>query len=273
MGANPRIGEHIPENQREVAIDEQTGNVFALKHESKVATTIAGISAVYLLAALGFLLWLLFDTWSRRNLLLSGMGYDQQSLDSGTFRLLAFTAIAGGLGGTVDGLRSLISWHSEREAYGPRFIWRDLALPPLGATIGLMAYMALRGGVGVVSGDFSLDQTAGTPVVSAFALASVAGFSSRQVFRWIDAQANRIFSVTAGSQAVVPNLAGKTESEAKALLQSWKLTLGASTQTAVTDDGSDSKVLQQSPAAGTVVPGGSPVAVTVGKKDPTPTEV
>ena len=269
MGANPRIGEHIPENQRELATDEQTGKVFALKHESKVATTIAGISAVYLLAALAFLLWMLFDTWSRRNLLLHGIGYDQQVLDSGTFRLLAFTAIAGGLGGAVDGLRSLISWHSEREAYGPRFIWRDLALPLLGATIGLIAYLALRGGVGVVNGDFSLDQTTGTPVVSAFALAAVAGFSSRQVFRWIDAQANRIFSVTAGSQAVVPDLAGRTEAEAKAVLQSWKLTLGSRTETAVSDATSASKVVQQSPPAGTVVASGSAVAVTVGKKDDT----
>src|ERR1700722_5920911 len=141
--------EPTPENKQKTARDDQTNKVFVLKPETKWAAFVASISAVYLIVTLAFLLWLLLDTWSGRNQLLHHFGYGKDILDRESFRLLAFVAIAGALGATVDGIRSIVSWHSEREAYGPRFIWKDLSLPFIGAALGLIVYVTVRGGVGV----------------------------------------------------------------------------------------------------------------------------
>ncbi len=50
----------------------------------------------------------------------------------------------------------------------------------------------------------------GRPRSRRFALAGLAGFSARQVFRWLDAQANRLFKVAKSNQIAVPDLQGKT---------------------------------------------------------------
>lgn len=181
------------------AADEQTGQVYVLRPEDRRATFVASLSGMYLLVALGFFIWMLFDTWTGRDLIVTQMGYSKDVLTHGSYRLLAFTALAGGLGGILNGIRSLISWHAERDAYGVRFIWKDVACPFIGGTVGVFAYVALRSGVGVVSGDFSLSDPNGIATLSAFAVAAVAGFSWHQVFKWLDSQANRIFSTTAAS--------------------------------------------------------------------------
>jgi hypothetical protein len=113
--------------------------------------------------------------------------------------------------------------------------------------VALIVYVTVRGGVGVFSGDFSFDQKGVGPALAAFAMASVAGFSSHQVFRWLDAQANKLLAVTDGGQTVVPDLTGKTFDQAKAALKRWKLTVGE-----VTGD-RDDKVQSQAPAPGAVV--------------------
>jgi hypothetical protein len=218
----------------------------------------AWLSAIYLISALVFLLWLLFDTWSGRNWLLVRWGYDNTRLGSGSFRLMAYVAIGGALGGAVDGIRSIIVWHSERKAYGPRFIWKDLSLPPIGAAVGLIAYLTLRSGVGVVNGDFSLEHQGASPAVAAFAVAALAGFSSFQVFRWLDDGANKLFSVVKINQTVVPDLSGMTVDEATAALKSRKLALG----TVSGDKAWADKVVGQSPPPGAKVPEQTSVDVT-----------
>jgi hypothetical protein len=243
-------------------IDEQTGVSFKVTPEDWFATSVAGASALYLAAATAFLLWLLFDTWSGRNQLLVAFGYNGKALAaSGTFRLLAYVALGGALGAAVDGIRSLVAWHSELSAYGPRFFWRDFTLPLVGATVGLIVYLTVRGGAGVLSGDFSLGQKGTPQVFAAFATAALAGFSARQVFRWLDSQANRIFSVAKPSQTAVPDLRGKTLDEVKAMLKQWKLTLGAVSQAVEADH--VGKVVDQSPAPGAVVTGAAQIDVTI----------
>lgn len=184
-----------PENELQIASDEQTGKTFKIVHEKHFDSVVANLTAVYQLLALVFLLWLLFDTWSGRNWLLRAMGYSSAILLSGKFRLMAFVAIAGGIGGVVSGIRTIIVWHCERRAYAARFVFKDLTLAPVGAALGLVVYVTVRGGVGVLDGNFSLDQKGVTPTVTAFAIAWVAGFASWKVFHWLDAQANKLFSV------------------------------------------------------------------------------
>lgn len=258
-------GGEVKDAKPKFAIDEQTGKSFEIEPETLYATVIASLSAVYLISALAFLLWLLFDTWTGRDLLLESLGYGKTRLAAVSFRLFAFVAIGGAIGGVVDGIRSNIAWHSERKAYGPRFIWKDLSLPLTGAAVGLLVYATLRTGAGAVSGDFSLDQKGGAPTVIAFAAASLAGFSAQQVFRWLDAQANKLFRVTDGAQTVVPDLSGKTADEAEALLKTWKLTLGLTNEeTAAANIG---KIVKQSPGPGAVVADGKAVDITVGTAD------
>jgi hypothetical protein len=256
-----------PENRLKTAHDDQTDKVFVIKPETRWATFVASISALYLIAALAFLLWLLFDTWSGRNQLLYRFGYGKDLFARESFRLMAFVAIAGALGATVDGIRSIISWHSEREAYGPRFIWKDLSLPFVGAALGLIVYVTVRGGVGVFSGGFSLDQTGSMPKVSAFAVSALAGFSCWQVFRWLDAKANSLFSVVKDAtteKTTVPDLTGKTVDEAATALTSVKLKLGTTREEV--NIGQLGKVTQQAPVAGSMVASGNPVDITIGAR-------
>jgi hypothetical protein len=253
-------GAASPKPLREIATDDQTGQSYVLDPEHWFGTVVAGISAIYLISALALLLWLLVDTWSGRNTLLVRWGYDNAKLATGSFRLMAYVAIAGALGGSVDGIRSLISWHAERRAFGARFFWKYLSLPPVGAAVGLIAYLTLRSGVGLVNGDFTLNQRGTPPALAAFAVAAVAGLSSLQVFRWLDAEANKLFNVGKATQTVVPDLLGMSADGAKAALKARKLSLG----TVSGDPGGADTVVRQSPAANAKVPEQAPVDIHFG---------
>ncbi len=246
----------------EFGVDDQTGESYRRVPETPFARVVASFVATCLICVLAFLLWLLFDTWSGRNTILAWLGYKPAVLVSPTFRLMAFVAIGGALGGTIDALRSLISWHAQQQAYGVRFIWKDLSLPLAGATLGLFAYVTVKGGAGVFNGDFSLDPKGGEPAIAAFAVAALAGFSATQVYRWLDAQANKLFSLTKPAETtVVPNLAGKTADEAAAVLKRHKLKLGA--RDAAVDGERPGKVLKQSLAPGSEVATQQAVDITV----------
>jgi hypothetical protein len=252
------------------AVDEQTGTSFEIVHEDWFGTLMGGVSGAYSTVFTAVLLWLLFDTWSGRNQLLGALGYDTRALaKSPTFHIMAYVAIGGALGGTVDAIRGLVAWHSEREGYGPRFIWRDASLPFVGATVGLLVYLTVRSGAGVLDGNFSLTPKGGSATLAAFALAGLAGFSARQVFRWLDAQANRLFSV-AKTQVAVPELAGRTVDEVKTLFPGWRLNLGAVAE--AEDAQNVGKVIKQSPAPGAVVGADTAVDITIGAA-PAPDEV
>jgi hypothetical protein len=178
----------------EKVADPQTGKEFCLEDEGPFDIFAASFAALYLIATLGFLGWLLFDTWAGSNFLVERVGYSEDVVTSDTYRLIVFVAIAGALGGTVAGIRSVVHWHAENKAYGARFIWRDLARPWVGATLGTLVYVSIRGGVGVINGDFTLDDASGITAFSAFAIAAVSGFSSPQVYKWLDDKADKLLS-------------------------------------------------------------------------------
>jgi hypothetical protein len=242
--------------------DDQTGETYRLAPETPFARVVASVVAVYLIGMLAFLLWLLFDTWAGRNTILTALGYKGAVLTSPTFRLMAYVAIGGALGGTIDALRSLISWHAQQRAYGVRFVWKDLSLPLAGATLGLFAYITVKGGAGVFNGDFTLDPKGGEPTIAAFAVAALAGFSATQVYRWLDDKANKLFSITKPADTtIVPNLAGKTADEAAEVLKRSKLKLGSRSSAA--GGGEHGKVLKQSLAPGAEVATQQAVDITV----------
>jgi beta-lactam-binding protein with PASTA domain/predicted Ser/Thr protein kinase len=78
-----------------------------------------------------------------------------------------------------------------------------------------------------------------------------------------------IFVGTGPAQATVPALDGKTPAEAQALLEARGLTLGDQTEQETSDESKVGKVLSSNPAAGVDAPGGSAVAVVVGKEQTT----
>src|ERR1700735_3779524 len=124
--------------------DEQTGLEYKIRLEDAHAARVAVFAMLYLLFMLMFLLWMLFDIWIGRNLLLGWLGYDRTRLAGNAFQLVAYVVIGGALGGALSGIRSIIFWHSQYRAYGPRFVWKDLALPLTGATLGIMVYAGVR---------------------------------------------------------------------------------------------------------------------------------
>ena len=260
FGRKPKGAPAKADAEQEFDADEQTGVVYLRKLEEPGDTTMARLSFVYLLLALGGLFLLLLDTWSGRNAALSAFGFDTARLRLPAFRLMAYVAIGGAMGATLDGIRSNIFWHSEREAYGGRFIWRDLTLPFCGAAVGLIAYVTVRSGAGVVDGDFSFDGKTAAPAMVGFGLAAVAGFSYHQMFRWLDAQASRVFSVN--QEVLIPDLRGESADTAKKSLAQWKLKLGKVSY--ARDSAHGDKVTIQTPGPGSKAMQGSVVDITIG---------
>jgi len=79
-----------------------------------------------------------------------------------------------------------------------------------------------------------------------------------------------IYVSTGPAQAQVPDLSGKTASEAAQLLQARGLAVGTSVTTRPTTDPTQvDKVVDQDPKAGTTVPGGTAVTLTTGTKQST----
>jgi beta-lactam-binding protein with PASTA domain/predicted Ser/Thr protein kinase len=78
-----------------------------------------------------------------------------------------------------------------------------------------------------------------------------------------------IFVGTGPAQATVPALDGKSPAEAQTLLEARGLTLGAQTEQETADESQVGKILSSNPAAGVDAPGGSAVAVVVGKEQTT----
>ncbi len=190
----------IPENRLKEAIDEQTNKVFAVKRETNGARAIASIAGVYLIVSLAFYLWVLFDTLSGNNSIFTRLHFNPTIMATSAFRLTLGVVIGGALGGTLDAIRSFISWHAEREAYGAQFIWKDISHPFLGAAVALFVYAMVVSGVGIIGGNASIDSTKGATLEVAIAIGALTGFSSWKVFRWLDGRASRMFTVASSKR-------------------------------------------------------------------------
>lgn len=249
-----------------VIIDEQTGTPFELVEEQWFDIVSAWISAAYSLAVIGYLAYVLLDTWSGQYKVwpVSLTSQLDKTVSANVFRLIVYTAIGGGMGAAVNNIRGFVSWHAERKAFGWRFIWKYIALPPLGATLAVLVYGILQGGMAVFNGGNVGGNGAAVTSLSAWATGTLAGYGSHKVFIWLDDKVNSFFKVDARPTAKVPDLDGKTADEAKKALNDAKLNLGQTTEQAVTDPALVGKVVAQEPAAGAEIACNSDVNISLG---------
>ena len=174
---------------------------------------------IYLMLMLALFGWLLFDTWIGNHSLARILGYDLARLNNTGFRLVAFTIIAGGLGGAVDGIRSIIIYG---DSFNRRHRWKYISLPWMGSTLALFVYALLRSSMAVLGGSVSSDSVGNTQVLANFAAGALAGFGSKDVFIWLDDKVHKIFQVT----EKVPNVKGKPKEVAVSRLQAANLEVG-----------------------------------------------
>jgi len=149
--------------------------------------TAGGLCIFYLLLILAFLGWLLFDTWIGRYSLLVGYAHQREQ----TLRLIAFTLIAGALGGVVNGLRSTLQY---RKVFDRRHTWKYLCAPWMGATLALFVYALLRSSTAALGGNAGVN-VGNVQVLSYFAVGALVGYGSKDVFFWLDARVAKLFQV------------------------------------------------------------------------------
>ena len=257
----------IMANRSKTVVDEQTGDSFEIIPERWFDIIAAWVSIGYSLAAIAFLGWLLLDTWLEAY---SFMQFYKEELgdQSPTFKLLFYTAIGGGIGAAVNNIRSFVQWHAELKAFGWRFVWKYISLPPLGATLAVVVYAIIQGGIAVFSGGFSDSDVNAIPSFTALATGALTGYGSHKVFIWLDDKVNNLFKIEAKSSPAanvpVPDVAGKTRDEAEQIFKAGKLLLGDVSEEQTADATLIGKVIGQAPAAGTEVVPESKVAITIG---------
>lgn len=244
-------------------IDEQTGQEFEEIPERWFDVVAAWVSAAYSLLVIGYLAYVVLDTWSGQYKLWPGALTKQLdvTISATVFKLIVYTAVGGGMGAAVNNLRSFVSWHAERKAFGWRFVWKYIALPPLGATLAVVVYGIIQGGMAIFNGG----NVTGTAVtsLSAWATGTLAGYGSHKVFIWLDDKVNTFFKVDT-KMTTVPDLAGKSEEEAKQALANAKLKVGETTRKPAPQATLVGKVIGQDPAEGTQLACDSKVDIVVG---------
>ncbi len=237
--------------------DELIKEVDQKSAEEKLDRNASILSILYLLLALAFFGWLLFDIWIRRLTLPGLIGYDPGLLNSPTFHLVAYTVIGGALGSVVNGLRSCILYYN---GFDRRYIWKYVAAPWMGATLALFVYALLRSSIAVFGGSMAADTSMSTPqALSNFAVGVLAGYGSKDVFIWLDAQVHRMFQV----EEQVPDVKGKTKEAAISRLHSANLELGEVTKVPSKDAKHAGTVVDQSPSPKESIDRGDAVDITV----------
>ena len=213
---------------------------------------------IYLLLMLAFFGWLLFDTWIGNHSLARILRYDLARLDNSGFRLVAFTIIAGGLGGAIDGIRSVLC---HCETFNRKHLWKYISLPWMGCTLGLLVYALLRSSIAVLGGNPSSNSVGNTQVLANFAVGAVAGFGSKDVFIWLDDRVHKIFQVPVPEN--VPNVIGKPQEVAASRLEAAKLELGEVSKVQQNNGKPAGMVIDQSPPPETPIDRGQSVDITV----------
>jgi len=225
------------------------------------------ISLVYLLLILAFFLWLLFDTWIELYSLPNLLGYgDEPLLDTQIFKLITYAFIGGGVGGVLNGLRSVIKWHSDRNTFNRRYIWKYIVLPWQGASLALVAFALIGSGMAVFGGEINIDDANSRQALSVFAIGVLAGYGSRDVSIWLDAQVTRLFRVQEPVEIniSVPDLIGMTQEEAEQTLQDINLQIGEIRSELQSDPALIGLVVDQDPNPQKTISPGEEVNMVVG---------
>lgn len=184
--------------------DPQTGEIFDLMFEKDVpyATCMARVTGIILIVTSGAWLFLLFDVWSGTNFIqwvARNSGFDaQRCLNSTAFRLVAYSFIGGGIGGVINGFRSLILWHCDYGAFGVRYVWKHVIYPIQGALLGLIVYALVRSGVVLLDGGTKSVEADSTQALAYFGIGALSGYGAQAVFRWLDDKVSNLFKFSKG---------------------------------------------------------------------------
>ncbi len=246
--------------------DEQTGKCYELLTEAVWDIAAATFSVLYLLTAMFFLVWALFDIYHGQNQVLTRF-FSEDTIypDSPLARLIAYAVIGGALGSVVNGFRSLLSWHADRRAFGWRYVWKYVTLPPLGGVLAAIVYAVVHCGIGVLGADFTQGGATTNQALSAFAIGALAGYGCQKTFKWLDEHVNRVFS-TIRAEVKTPNLSGKTKEKAETALEAIGLKLGNVDSKTDPDKAKAGKVVAQDPLPDTKISRGGAVKITLAKK-------
>jgi DNA-binding protein Fis len=186
-------------------VDEQTGKSYEVVPEEIWDVVVAVLGILYLVVVLVTFIYLFFAIW---------MGYSIE-VDNPKFPvllLMAYAVIGGGLGGAINGIRSFIGWHAEREAFKRRYVWKYISQPLIGISLAVIVYAFFRSGLVAFGGNFAPNENFSNQALAAFAIGALSGYGSRRVLIWLDRLVKKLFK-TADAGAVVakvPDLKGKT---------------------------------------------------------------
>lgn len=248
-----------------IIVDEQTGQAFEALPEHWPDVLSAWISAAYSLVVIGYLGYVVFDIWSGQYKLWPASIPSENPAAANVFKLIVYTAAGGGMGAAVNNIRGFVSWHAERKAFGWRFIWKYLSLPPLGATLAVLVYGILQGGMAVFNGGNVGGTGTAITSLSAWATGTLAGYGCHKVFIWLDDKVNTLFKVDGRTTTNVPDLIGKTNEEAEKALEDAKLKVGQVTNEPTTEPAQVGKVMTQEPAAGVEIACNNKVNFSIGE--------
>ncbi len=218
---------------------------------------VATLSMLYLLFALAFVSWLLFDTWMDAHTLLHGvLRYDLSRLQTPEFHLIAYSVLGGAMGGIVNGIRSALMYYS---SFNRRYLWKYLTAPWMGAALALIGFAILRSTVAIFGGQSISPDTVTPQFLANFGIGALAGYGSKDVFIWLDAQVNKLFAV----QQTTPDVTGQPQPVAVSQLQSQSLAVGALAAVPADTEIEAGTVVDQAPAPGTPIDRGASVDLVV----------
>jgi hypothetical protein len=243
--------------------DEQSGKVFWKEEEAVVDIISATVSIIYLIAMMIFISWLCLDLFIGRKILISWISDDTTQFQNDLLiRMMSFAILGGAFGGVIQGIRSIIYWHPELKAFGWRFIWKYITLPMVGAILGAVVYAIMRVGVAGIEGNLNVNGDPTAQGLTAFSIGTLSGYASYKVFIWLRHIANKIFKVPSSDLVVIPDLTGKSESDAEESLRKLKLKIGQVNRQQK-DGVAAGKIFSQNPMAGYELTEGGVVDITV----------
>ena len=233
--------------------------------EGRLDLIAAWISILYTNGLLLCLSWLVFWIWSGKYVeqLNRHFAVSLSDYKLAAFRLIAYTAIGGGIGAAVNNIRTFLKWHADKQSFNRRCVWNYVALPVQGAVLAVIVCAIIQSGVTTLSG---INNTGIGAVnsLTAWAIGSLAGYGSRDVSIWLDQKVSSLFQVPAKLEKV-PDLIGSTRDDAKKQLSSLGFEVKFS-EKETTNEGDMERVIEQSPAAETSIEMRKIVDVTIGKR-------
>jgi len=258
---------------KKYAHDDQSGKYYEIIEEKPSDTVFANISFIYLIIANVFFLWQLVDIWVGKFTLAGILGYlDYEQLTEASTLICIYTFIGGALGGIVNEMRTMLSWHCDQKSHKKQYLFKTIISPFLGGTLGIFVYFLMRSGIALFTGEYIPAENTVQQAVPMFTIGALSGYGSRKVFVWLDSQVVRLFKLKSAkeskeSKVKVPYLVGMCKEDAERVLTAAKLTLGDVTTTVTKKMDLLGKVLSQDVEPDVWVDPKSSIGINVGSEE------